>query len=115
MMVSLGVAITLLMKKWADAHSLAVKEKVAKYISGNNGMSIKIVGMTSMTLLMAPTLEPDISNVAVCLGLPRFWDVICCSGTIRHLAWPLSPCLGLTNKLLLAGHRRRWAVLRLPI
>ena len=37
-MVDTGVAITLLMKKWADAHGLTVKEKVAEYILGANGM-----------------------------------------------------------------------------
>ena len=49
-MVNTGVAITLLMNKWVDAHRLAVKEKAAKYILGANGTSVKIVGMTSMTL-----------------------------------------------------------------
>ena len=67
-MVNTGVAITLLMKKWADAHGLTVKEKVAEYISGTNGMAVKIVGMTSMTLLLVPTLELDVVNIAVCLG-----------------------------------------------
>ena len=56
------------MKKWADAHGLTVKEKAAEYISGANGTAVKIVGMTSMTLLLAPTLEIDVSNVAICLG-----------------------------------------------
>ena len=32
--LNMGVAITLLMKKWEDAHGLTVKEKAAKYISG---------------------------------------------------------------------------------
>ena len=68
MMVDMGVTITLLMKKWADAHGLIMKEKVAKYISGTNGTAVKIVGMTSMTLLLAPTLEMDVANIAVCLG-----------------------------------------------
>ena len=45
-MVDMGAAITLLMKKWADTHGLTVKEKVAKYISGTNGMEVKIVGTT---------------------------------------------------------------------
>ena len=45
-----------------------MKEKAAKYISGANGTMVKIVGMTSMTLLLAPTLEIDVSIVAVCLG-----------------------------------------------
>ena len=68
MMVDMGTAITLLMKKWADAHSLTVKEKVAKCISGTNGTVVKIVGTTNMTLLLALTLELDVANVAVCLG-----------------------------------------------
>ena len=67
-MVNKGVAIMLLMKKWADGHSLTVKEKVAEYISGTNGTSIKIVGITSVTLLLVPTLELDMANVAICLG-----------------------------------------------
>ena len=29
------MAITLLMKKWADAHGLTMKEKAAEYISGH--------------------------------------------------------------------------------
>ena len=59
MMVNTGTAITLLMKKWADTHSLTIKEKVAKYILGANRRAVKIVGMTSMTLLLVPTLELD--------------------------------------------------------
>ena len=68
MVVDMGAAITLLMKKWADAHGLTVKEKVAEYILGTHGTSVKIVGMTSMTLLLAPTLELDVANVAIYLG-----------------------------------------------
>ena len=67
-MVDTGAAITLLTKKWVDAHGLPMREKVAEYISGANGTVVKIVGMTSMTLLLAPTLEIDVSNVAVCSG-----------------------------------------------
>ena len=67
-MVDMGAAITLLTKKWVDAHGLPVREKAAEYISGANGTAVKIIGMTSMTLLLAPTLEIDVSNVAVCSG-----------------------------------------------
>ena len=66
MMVDMGMAITLLMKKWANAHSLTAKEKAAKYISGANGTAVKTVGMTSMNLLLVPNLELDVANVAVC-------------------------------------------------
>ena len=34
-MVDTGAAITLLTKKWADAHGLTMKEKAAEYISGH--------------------------------------------------------------------------------
>ena len=67
-MVNMGAAITLLMKKWADAHGLTMKEKVAKYISGANGTAVKIVGTTSMTLLLVPTLELDVANITICSG-----------------------------------------------
>ena len=67
-MVNMGMAITLLMKKWVDAHGLTMKEKAAEYILGANGTAVKIVGTTSMTLLLAPTLEIDVSNVAICSG-----------------------------------------------
>ena len=68
MMVDMAVAITLLTKKWVDTHGLDVKEKVAKYISGSNGTSFKVVDMASMTLFMAPTMKLDVSNIAICLG-----------------------------------------------
>ena len=68
MMVDMGAAITLVMKNWADAHGLTMKEKAAEYISGANGMAVKIVGMTSMTILLAPTLELDVVNVTISLG-----------------------------------------------
>ena len=67
MMIDTGVAITLLIKNRTDAHSLTIKEKAAEYISGTNGMAVKIMG-TNMTLLLAPTLELDVANVAVCSG-----------------------------------------------
>ena len=67
-MVDTGMAITLLMKKWADTYGLTMKEKAAEYILGTNSTVVKIVGTTSMTLLLAPTLEIDVANVAVCSG-----------------------------------------------
>ena len=45
-----------------------VREKAAEYILGANGTAVKIIGTTSMTLILAPTLEVDVSNVAVCSG-----------------------------------------------
>ena len=45
-----------------------MKEKAAEYISGTNGTVVKIVGMTSMTLLLAPTLEINVLNVTIYSG-----------------------------------------------
>ena len=67
-MVNTEVATTLLMEKWVDAQGLPIKKKVANYISSANSTSVKIVGMTSMTLLLVPTLELDVSNVTIFFG-----------------------------------------------
>ena len=67
-MVGMGAPITLLTKKWVDAHGLTIREKAAEYILGKNSTSVKIVGTTSITLLLAPTLELYVANVAVCSG-----------------------------------------------
>ena len=83
MMVDMGAAITLLTKKWVDAHSLTMKEKVAKYILGANGTAVKIIGTTSITLLLAPTLEVDVSNVAVCSG-DFYQGLFGCNLLCRH-------------------------------
>ena len=53
---------------------MTMKEKVTKYISGANGTVVKIVGMTSMTLLLAPSLELDMANITICLG--NFYQVL---------------------------------------
>ena len=82
-MVNTGAAITLLMRKWADAHSMAIKEKVAEYISGTNRIYVKIVGMTSITLFLAPTLELDVSNIAICLG-DFYQGLLGCDLLCRH-------------------------------
>ena len=82
-MVDTGMAITLLTKKWADAHGLPVREKVAEYILDANGTVVKIIGTTSMTLLLAPTLEIDVSNVAICSG--NFYQgLLRCDLLCRH-------------------------------
>ena len=38
-MVDIVVAMVLI-KKWADAHGLTIKEKVAEYISGAHGTTV---------------------------------------------------------------------------
>ena len=39
-MVDTGMAIMLLMKMWADTHSLTIKEKTVKYILGANSTAV---------------------------------------------------------------------------
>ena len=116
-MVDMGTAITLLMKKWADAHGLTVKKKVAEYISGANGTVVKIIGTTSMTLLLAPTLEIDVANVAICSG-DFYQGLLGCNLLCRHnkalSATTITFASGWTNKGLLVGHRRRQDVLWPP-
>ena len=82
-MVDMGVAITLLTKKWADAYGLTVKEKVAKYILGTNGTAVIIVGTTSMTLLLVPILELDVVNIAICFG-DFYQGLLGCDLLCRH-------------------------------
>ena len=83
MMVNTCTAITLLIKKWADAHGLTVKEKAAEYISGTNGTVFKLVGTTSMTLLLVRTFELDVANVTVCSG--HFYQgLLGCDLLCRH-------------------------------
>ena len=68
LMVDIGAAIMLLIKKYTDAHGLIMKEKVVECILGANGIAVQIAGMTSMSLLLAPTLEVDLANDTVCFG-----------------------------------------------
>ena len=37
-------------------------------LEGTNGMVVKIVGTTSIALLLAPTLELDVANITICSG-----------------------------------------------
>ena len=46
-------------------------------------MVVKIVGMTSMTLLLAPTLELDMVNIAICSG-DFYQGLMGCDLLCRH-------------------------------
>ena len=71
------------MNKWAGTHGLTVKEKVAEYISGAKGILVKIVGMTSMILLLVPKLGLDMANVTICLG-DFYQGLLGCDLLCRH-------------------------------
>ena len=108
-MVDTRVAITLLMKKWVDDHRLTMREKAAKCNSGANGTVVWIMGTTSKTLLLVPTLELNVANVNICTGdfYQYFLDVIFCAGIMRCSVQLSSPCPVQTNKLPIVGLRIR--------
>ena len=84
-----------------------MKEEASEYILGTNGLVVQIVGMTSITMLLAPTLEADMANVALCLGYFYQGLLECDVGTMRWLAQAPLHCLGCTNGQLLVGCKRR--------
>ena len=45
-----------------------MKKMALEYILGTNHMAVQIVGMTSVSLLLAPTLEVDMANISACSG-----------------------------------------------
>ena len=75
----------LLMKKWVDMHSWIIKDKGSEYVSSVNGIAALIVGPTSMTVLLVPTLELNIDNVIEFSG--NFYQgLLECNVLCRHNA-----------------------------
>ena len=68
MMVDTGASITLVMRKWAEAHGLSVMPVTSISISGANSNPVETVGTCSMMLQLSPTLELDVSKVNVLSG-----------------------------------------------
>ena len=69
-----------------DAHGLTIREKASKFILGTNNIMEKNVGMSSMSLLLAPNLEVDVSPYTWATSTIGCWDMMCCVGTMRPLA-----------------------------
>ena len=68
MMVDTGASISLVTRKWAEAHGLSVTPVSGISISGANGNPVETVGTCAMTLQLAPTLELDVAEVNVSTG-----------------------------------------------
>lgn len=68
MMIDTGAAVTLVTKAWAEAHGLRINSAVEVPIRGASGTEVTTVGTTSMTIQLAPTLELDVTDVAVSEG-----------------------------------------------
>ncbi len=68
MMVDTGAAVTLVTKRWAEAHGLKVSPTSGVAIKGAAGHAVEVVGTTSFTVQLAPTLEVDVAGVTVSAG-----------------------------------------------
>ena len=67
MMVDTGASLTLLTRKWCQAHNLKIVDPQAiPEAQGANGMAINITGMVpALTIRLSSSLELDLANVAV--------------------------------------------------
>ena len=70
-MVDTGASVSLISKYWARMHGFAVTplgEGTSVDIKGAAGVDVGIVGVTSFTIQLTPTLEMDLENVLVSNG-----------------------------------------------
>ena len=67
-MLDTGAALTLVSTKWAASHGLKTTEGKALEVKGAGGSNITVLGVTAFTIQLTPTLELDLSNVAVSEG-----------------------------------------------
>lgn len=68
MLVDTGAGLTLVTKVWAEAHGLKISPPSPTDIRGAGGSAVEVVGSTSMTLQLTPTLEIDVADVTVSSG-----------------------------------------------
>ena len=67
-MIDTGASITLVSKTWAEAHGLKITEVQGVRIRGAAGQAIEVIGTTSFTAQLSPSLEIDVTDVAVSNG-----------------------------------------------
>lgn len=68
MMVDSGAAITMITKKWAEAHGLRISPSSKVNVKGAAGQDVNVVGTTALTVQLTPTLEVDLAEVLVSEG-----------------------------------------------
>ncbi len=68
MLVDTGAGITLVTKAWAEAHGLKISAPLPTSVYGAAGQAVDVVGTTSFTVQLSPTLEIDVANVSVSSG-----------------------------------------------
>ena len=67
-MLDTGAALTLVSAKWAASHGLKTMEGKALEVEGAGGSNVTVLGVIAFTIQLTPTLELDLSNVAVSEG-----------------------------------------------
>lgn len=67
-MIDTGAAVTLVSRKWAEAHGLPITPTSGVQIVGAGGSPVQVVGTTSMAVRLTRSLEVDVSNVTVSEG-----------------------------------------------
>jgi predicted aspartyl protease len=69
MMVDTGAAVTIMTEKWATAYGLRIMLGKNIQIRGGGGANVKTLGTTTFTVQVSPTLELDLSDVVVSVGV----------------------------------------------
>lgn len=60
--------MTLVSRKWAEAHGLPITATSGVQIVGAGGSPVQVVGTTSMSVRLTRSLEVDVTNVTVSEG-----------------------------------------------
>ena len=70
MMVDTGAAVMLVSEGWCDSHHIKVRwdSTGGALMVGANNLKLQITGTTSFLLQLTPTLELEVTNVAVQKG-----------------------------------------------
>ena len=90
-MIDTGAAVTLVTKCWAEAHGLKVTPPSGVNIRGAAGMAVEVVGLTSMTMQLSPTLEVDVTNVLVSAG--EFYQALLGCDLLQGKSGVLGPAI----------------------
>ena len=67
-MLDTGAALTLVSAKWATSHGLKTTEGKALEVKGAGGSNITVLVVTAFTIQLTPTIELDLSNIALSEG-----------------------------------------------
>lgn len=66
--LDMGAIILLALKKWCRTHGVTIKLNSGVIITSALGKALEIMGMASLTMMLAPILKVDLGKIAVSLG-----------------------------------------------